>query len=226
MINILTKFIKNNLEMGKKSKEKGKSKGRNVNRVTGNSVVPFTTSTSNVGAFVLDTYDIDSTLLSSVNSLASVYEKWRVISLRFTYCPNISSTSTGTVYMACTDDPDESSPTTDATIMNLRVAGAGVIWKGFSIYYKPIRSLPWLYTKDQVTSDDRLEMPGVFLLATSSASATISPGRVIVKYTVEFTGIANTTVSASMPIPREIKNKEASNHPQSLVVGGVTYIIK
>ena len=116
--------------------------------------------------------------------------------MTFTYIPNVPTTTQGTVYMAVTDDPDESSPISGATIVNMRTAIATSAYAKATLSYRPSNS-NWLFTRDQVTSDDRLEMPGVFLLGTESfGSTSVSPGRVLVDYDIEMKDISNSTVNA------------------------------
>jgi len=178
-----------------------------ISRVRGVSVIPFTTSTSAAGLFVLDTYDLDSTLLNSWGTISSAFEKWRIVEMQFQYVPNTSTQTVGTVYMACTDDPNETSPVSNVGLMNVRTSNAGVNHQKFLLNYKPSISSRWLFTRDQLTSDDRLEMPGVFFLATEGFAASVSPGRVIVRYVVDFKSVSNTAINTLAVVSSRKRDK-------------------
>lgn len=178
----------------KRGGSKPRAFGANAVRVRGRSLVSLASSTNSTGLFVLDSFDIDSTFLTSLGTISNAFEKWRVNRLKFTWVPNCPTSFKGTIYFACLDDPNESSPTSPDTILNCRVACCTTCYQRASMTFVPLNKSRWLYTRDQVTSDDRWEMPGVFLAATGSFDSTQSPGRFLVEYDVEFQGVTNSSV--------------------------------
>lgn len=172
-------------------------------RIKGNGILPINTLTDAGGLFVLASYDIDTDLFLSWTELGTCFEQWRVRSLRFKFVTNDASNTLGTIYMACTDDPDESSPVNEYEIMSMRTAIAAHQFKDTTLRWKPKNQ--WMYTQDQLTSDDRWEMPGVFLFGTSGYSTAHSVGHIQVIYDVEFRFVANQAVIArtktSVPLP-------------------------
>ena len=191
---------------------KAAKKQANQLRVVGMSVVNFSTNASNTGIFINDANDIDTSLFGNISTLSTVFEQWKINSIKFEYVPNVGSTTVGTVYMACTDDPNESAPVSTASILNMRTAVCTQCWSKASINYVPLGGR-WYFTRDQLTSDDRLEMPGVFELATDSFATSVSPGRVLVHYDLEFRGISNATINTlttTGPVPTGFKISRVS----------------
>lgn len=190
--------------MSKNSNKKSRNTGRNdsYTREKGHFEIAWVGSTSNVGAFVVNQVEIDTDLAPIWQQLANIFEQWRVLSMRFHFIPNGGSTTSGTIYMAATDDGDSTIPGVEQDICSLRTAVCSCNWQRAVMTYKPMNKI-WLYTHDQALSTDRLEMPGTFLMGSSGASTSFSPGRVFVDYDVEFRAISNSTVA---PMHKRIKD--------------------
>lgn len=159
----------------------------------GKGLIEFVTATSAAGTFTIDSFDIDTGLLLTWSVMQNAFEQWRVRKMIFHYIPNCITSQIGTVYMAVSDDPNESSPISGDTMLSCRVSTATQSYSKSTMVFVPLNKQKWLYTRDQVTSDDRWEMPGVFQLATESFSTAQKPGRILVEYLVEFRGASNTT---------------------------------
>jgi hypothetical protein len=174
--------------------------------VHGNGLINITTSTNAGGLYVVDSYDIDTSLVAQWSTISAGFEQWRIKTVKFEYVPNTGTNTLGTVVLSTTDDPDESSPGTLSDQMALRNVKIGAGWMRFSLTYHPLMK-GWRYCRDQVTSDDRWEMPGVFQIGTTGFTTAGQPGRVQLHYVVEFRGTTNTTVGMKdyQPLTREQK---------------------
>jgi len=182
--------------MTKKKKGSRKSNGaRNVTRINGHGIVNPATFSSAGGFLVMDAYDLDTDLIAAWTTLGSIYEKWRIKKMTFRFITNRPMSEPGMIYMAVTDDPNESAPIDRKGVIGMRTSVAANHSKDTSVSYRP-SSKGWFFTHDQIASDDRLEMPGVFYFCTESFTNSVSPGIVFVKYTLEFKDISNTQINS------------------------------
>ena len=166
-------------------------------RIKGHAYIGLPSSTNASGVYQATRYEIDTDLTSQWMQFGGLFQKWMIHHLRFEFVPIQSISAVGAVWMCVVEDVDSATPTNIATLMDQRVS------RGFRysqldrmlLDYTPNRT-GWMYTRDGGISDDRFEMPGDFIFATSDFTSSVSPGYILVDYDISFTGLTNSTVSA------------------------------
>jgi hypothetical protein len=186
----------------KKSRQGSRSSnniaGGQVVRVKGNAILA-TPDNAAVGTFVETDYRLDTDLCAVWQQYSQLYQKWRILHLRFQHTPTHGTDTGGNVVMYINEDPDApSAPTSFVQAMNNRVAKAGPLWKPISLSYRPHQAMRWLYTANVFSSDDRLECTGILYYCTANINAltgTLFPGYITMHFDVEFTDMCNSTTA-------------------------------
>lgn len=193
-----------------------------VRNLRGFGYLALPSNTSAVGAAVIDRYEIDTTLNGVWTQLGSLFQQWRIKNLEFRFVRIQGSSTVGAMAMAILEDPDSSSPTSIVDVVNCRVAKMWTYSNAeeyTSLRYVPQgRGASWLYTKDNVTNDDRLEMPGDLILMSSNFTSSVSPGLLYMHYEVEFMGLTNSVVALSSRINQPQKESQPDLKRQVLCV--------
>lgn len=187
-----------------KKKSHKKNKGSTVNRVKGQIMLSSPTNMSAGGLWVSDRYEIDTSLASTWATLALVYQRWKIHSLTFKFVPLLSTSSNGLCFMAVLEDPESTTPSSEQELMNQRVTKAGGIRFPLTLRWRPRHEL-WWFTQDNLAQDDRLEMPGDFVFATSAGTASANPGRIFVHYDVSFDLVTNSNVSITKHVDSQVE---------------------
>ncbi len=185
--------------------KKNKSKS-NATRIRGTAILTAPSNMSSTGLLQIDRYEIDTSLVSSWVTLASVFQRWKIHSLTFRFIPLLANTYNGMVFMAMLEDPESNTPVVEADIMNNRIAIMNGVREPIRLHYKPKHEF-WLFTNDLVSQTDRLEMPGDFIFATSAGTSSVNPGRIVLHYDVTFDLVTNSVVSLSTHIETQIEKR-------------------
>lgn len=189
--------------MPRKQRSNRSSGGRRppvaAKRIKGYGDTGYLTATSAVGTLVVNTFELDTTMFPIWDYLAKVFQKWRIRKLGFQVFSNVPVDVQGAIGFGVCDDPDAGVPTTIDEIVSNRVSYAAHCGGHHPmIYWSPIKSTQWLFTNDQLTSDDRFEMPGNLYVGTWGFNASSgSSFRIRVYYDVEFDGLTNPTLAAA-----------------------------
>lgn len=152
------------------------------------------TSTSSVGAFVATRYEVDTTLVPSWQQAGQLFVRWRIKRLRFEFRGIKGTTTEGNVGIVFLPDPQMTTPNTTASALSNEKSNFGHIYANLNLVVRP-KHEGWLFTRDSVLLDDRLEMPGDVVIFTDNTSASYIPGIVMLHYEVEFDEVANSTVA-------------------------------
>jgi len=131
--------------MGRRNRHK-RGGNWNISRIKamGGTLLPSTTNAT--GISVIDRWEIDTSLLAIWNSMATVFQKWRIRRLRFEFVTNRPTSQAGTFAMAVLEDPDSVTPAGIADVVNNRVACSGHAYQNKTLNYTPAH-VGWLYTK-------------------------------------------------------------------------------
>lgn len=170
-----------------------------VKNIRGQALLGAPSLTSNVGSAVINRFEIDTSLTAIWTQLGQLFQQWRIKELDFHFVRTQPASNAGACGMAVMEDPDSTSPITTADVVNCRVSKLftyGHTKEKVSLKYKPTgRGSKWLYTLDNITSDDRLEMPGDFIFLSVNFDQQISPGLLYVHYDIDFAGLVNSVVA-------------------------------
>jgi hypothetical protein len=208
--------------MPRRSKKGSRKSNRNRNEgyiitVHGKGSLAAASTTNASGLFVVTTYEIDTDMLAVWQQYANLYQKWRVLWIRFTHNPIQSSATPGTVAMSVQEDPYGTPPATLGQCLENRVATATVHYRKQTLTWRPHRSQRWLFTKELVTVDDRDEFPGDFIYCTTSFNVATNPGFITLEYMLEFTDMCNSgTALVRQPSLRKIRPLGAEPSPTSI----------
>lgn len=172
-----------------------KNRKGNAERIKGNFLLEVSAVNSG-GLFVLNRFEIDTTLCSTWTSLGQIFQRWKIHSLTIRYVPAAAFTFTGLGYLAIAEDPEADTPVSAIDMMGQRCSAAGGLREPFRLHWRPRREF-WLFTRDLLAQDDRLEMPGDLLFASDSSTNNLPPGKLVVHYDVSFDLITNSAVSLS-----------------------------
>lgn len=188
--------------MGKKKhnkhkKSRGEPKGDMIN-LKGKNVLPFIAPSAS-GAWVGTRIEIDTDLLSKWQTMGGLYQYWRIRSLAFKYIPTVGTQNIGTLTACMIEDPYTGTipvdPANESEVITQRVSKIGTIRDHMTLHWKPEGPAnKWLFTRDLINSDDRLEMPGDFFYATSNCTLGLIPGRWILNYWLQFKGQTNAII--------------------------------
>lgn len=173
------------------------------------------TSTSVGGSFVATRYEIDTTLCDTWTQLGKTFTKWRLNKLRLSYIPIKGTTTEGTIGICFLPDPNETTPTSSVSALGMRTAKLGSIRDVVSLDIRP-KSNRWLFTRDSVSStEDRLEMPGDFVVWTENTAASYIPGIIMMSYIVEFDQVSNSVVTPAQVSVTMAHNKSSESEDLS-----------
>lgn len=190
--------MKNNRNVASRRR---RSKGSSASvKVRGTGFLTNPSNSSNLGLVVVDRYEIDTSLCQTFTTHATLYEKWKINSLRFELVPISVNSVAGTNGIAILEDTDDTSPTTIDNFISLRrsIMARQAKESALTLEYRP-KHVPWLFTKDGGLSDDRFEMPGDLLVMSADYTTAGVQFRVLVHYDVDFDLVSNTSVSYLMP---------------------------
>ena len=199
--------------MSKKSKSNTQDVGH---RIRGHAYVGIPSATNSSGLFTTTRYEIDTDLTSQWMQLGGLFQKWKIHRLRFEFVPIQSISAVGAVWMCIVEDPDSATPTNQATLLDQRVSAVyrySYLQK-MILDYEPSKS-GWMYTRDGGISDDRFEMPGDFVFASSDFTSSVSPGYIVMEYDISFAALTNSTVSISKSLARDSPQQTANSEKQS-----------
>lgn len=187
-----------------KGKNRSKSKG-NVSVVRGRAQLGAAlTNTSNVGNFVIDRIEFDNTVGATIDQLSKVFARWRLKKLKLHFASMRPTSDVGLFGMAILEDPDSTTPGTQSAAMGMRVSCVSHLWQSQSLSFKPLKE-GWLFTRDTIGNDDRLQMPCDLLFFSANCTASVTPGVIWYEYHIEWCEIANSTV---LPQSIALKRKE------------------
>jgi len=167
-------------------------------------------ATSAVGGFVSSRYEVDTTLIPSWGQAGQLFARWRILSLVFHFKSLKGTTTDGNMGICFLPDPQESTPTTTATAYSMESATFGHVFQNLSLKVK-VKHSKWLYTRDALALDDRLEMPGDVVFWSENTAASFVPGIASVSYVVEFDQIGNSTAMPAQitsTVTTDSSNKE------------------
>lgn len=167
-------------------------------------------STSAVGAFVSTRYEIDTTLVQSWGQAGQLFARWRIVSLIFHFKSLKGTTTDGNMGICFLPDPQETTPTSTASAYAMESATFGHIYQNLSLRCK-VKHSKWLYTRDALALDDRLEMPGDIVYWSENCAASFTPGIASVSYVVEFDQIGNST---TLPMSVDSAQTSSSNNKE------------
>lgn len=159
------------------------------------------TTTSAVGAYVSTRFEIDTTLCTAWTNPGTSFARWRIKEINFHFCAYKPTTTEGLIGIMILDDPQQTTPSNTANALSVRQSKVGKIYDSLTLRYTP-RHQNWLFTRDALTLDDRLEMPGDVVYFSDLTTASYIPGIAWMDYVVEFDEIINVNV-ASGSTPRE-----------------------
>jgi hypothetical protein len=154
------------------------------------------TATSIAGAFVSDRFEIDETLSTAFSNASTMFQRWRIRSMTFYMTPRIAGN--GLLGMCVIEDPEANTPATVPQAINCRLSALAcyVAPGGKSVCtlrYTPPQK--WLYANDDVSSEDRWEMPGDLVVFSIFATASLVPADIWMTYDIEFEMPTNPTVA-------------------------------
>jgi hypothetical protein len=174
------------------------------------------TLTSAAGIFIVNTYDIDTQICTLWNELAGVFQRWKLHWMRVKLTPIRGSNVTGTLSMCIQEDDPSSAPVTTQEVLSQRVCAVTNNTQAVHMLYRPKHNI-WFYTGDNVTSDDRWEMPGRLHVASSDFTSAVVPAIVSISFCVSFdlVTIPNTASFLSKTLVPLIK-KEAKETPPDI----------
>jgi len=188
------------INMGKRKK----NVGVDAKHVHGKLITSLLSATSGVGAVTVDKFEIDTDLCTTWQNLAKVFNKWRIKKLVFEVTSNLGPTSQVGMVMCMIEDGNSTAPGVLGDFLQNRFSS----FKSFGtskmkpLVYVPDRTINdgWMFTNDQVTSDDRFEMPGDFYIGTWGCNTSLSNCfYVVITYDVEFCELTNSIVSSVKP---------------------------
>jgi len=198
---------------------KGKASIGSTSRIKGCMYIGAPANTSNVGAFTGTRYEIDTSLSQIWSQFGALFQKWKIHNLQFEFVPIQGIAIVGTVMMALIEDPDSTTPTSIASCLNSRIAQ---MWRynlqqrmilNYTPPNKTILGNGWMYTQDNLTGEDRFEMPADFIVGTSDFVTDVSPGHLICHYDVSFAQVVNSSVSLS----KSVTVKKEEEQPRKIV---------
>lgn len=166
-------------------------------------------NTSAVGAFVINTYLLSTSLCSRWSTLANLYNRWRIRKLKLTYVSQLSTTINGRVGLAIATDADSGTPTSFSNLIECEQSLEATGYATRTFFYTP-RHEDWLWTGDLALNEDRLEYPGLIYIASGSFTTAGVPGYVVVESIAEFDSPCNSVASLS----RTIKQATSKITPQ------------
>ena len=196
-----------------------KNRGAFTKNIRGQAYIGVPSNTSAVGASVVTRYEIDTSLCAVWAQFGNLFQQWRIKDLQFHFSRIQGIDVPGSCVMAVIEDPDSSSPVTLSDALDQRVSKLftyGNAKERVTLMYRPVgRSSKWLYTKDNVTNDDRLEMPCDFIFLSRDFTASVSPGLLSVTYEIEFTGLTNSVIAS--PSPTSIKENSSETEAKARI---------
>ncbi len=152
------------------------------------------TTTSGVGAYVSNRYEVDTTLVNSWAQAGQLFARWRVKSLKFHFKALRGTATEGVMGICFLRDPNATTPASTAQALSMEEAVLGHAYQNLTLTVKP-KHESWLFTRDSVaTTDDRLEMPGDVVYWSENWTTASIPGIATVDYVVEFDGVGNSAV--------------------------------
>lgn len=153
------------------------------------------TATNAAGSFVLNRFEIDTTLCVDWTAWGQTFSRWRVKHIDFHFVPIKGFTTEGIMGISILDDPLQTSPSSAQTATALRCTTNGHVFDKLKLRFKPVRKA-WMFTRDvSGTTDDRIEMPGDVVYWSENCSSSFVPGIAWMEYSIEFQGVTNPTVA-------------------------------
>jgi hypothetical protein len=125
--------------------------------------------------------------------LASVYTRYRIKSITFSYKTHVGSTINGALALGVADDSNTSDIVGNIggiydNVVNLRCSNDSVVWKDFSFDWIPLDPKKWYYT-DTSGRDPTFETQGTLLAAYDvNRTDNLYLGEIRARYVVEFEG--------------------------------------
>lgn len=188
----------------KKTKDIRHSSGTGEQRVKGKFLKNLSVSSTS-GLFVYDRLELDTTLCTTWSSLGSTFRFWKLHSLKMEIIPFFGVNNTGVYGIMVQPDPDAGLPTDITHVSENQNSRVDHMSKRVSLTYRPYGAADkWFYTKDYVSSDDRLEMPGEIIVA-SQHFTTACGAYCEVSYEVSFKGTTSSNISTL--VDREVERR-------------------
>lgn len=163
------------------------------------------TATNAGGAFVVNRFEIDTTLCADWTTWGQTFSRWKVKHIDFHFVPIKGSATEGIFGISVLDDPLQTTPTSAQTATALRCTTNGHVYDKLKLRFKPLRK-GWMFTRDVTgTTDDRLEMPGDVCFWSENCSAGFVPGIAWMEYSIEFDGVTNSSVAPRKSLANSTK---------------------
>lgn len=171
---------------GKSSRSRGgRGQSSGTKRIKGYCLPVTLSLTNSSGLPVITSLDIDTNFCTVWSTLATVFQRWKLHSLVITITPINGSTTRGTLSSCVQEDDPSVAPASTAEVMSQRRAVIGSNVNAVTYSYVPVHNI-WFYCGDNITSDDRWEMPGRLHVLSSDYTSAIIPAVVTCHYDVSF----------------------------------------
>lgn len=154
-------------------------------KIKGTCVPGVLSLTSSSGLFVINSYDIDTSLCTLWTELASVFQRWKLHWMRIKITPIRGSSTVGTLTMCIQEDDPSVAPSSPQEMLSQRLGAVTNNTEPVHLLYRPKHNM-WFYTGDNLTSDDRWEMPGRLHIGSSDFTSAVIPALVSITFSVSF----------------------------------------
>jgi hypothetical protein len=145
-----------------------------------------------------------------VGTVSTVFTRFRIKNLRFSYRNFVGSTQAGMITYGVLDDDAAIGgtsyiPNTRDQILNLRRSCETNVWKNNSLQWSPLDKSKWYYTNsdEAAIGDDRFTVPGTLVALVTNEGGSASTGFIDVVYTIEFSG-------GQLPVPQSSASTSTS----------------